>query len=168
MMNAKGKEKRKSFRKHFWDTCVKDVIDLEGSPFRTEADFSSAVSVMDKIGGWDECGQEDQIGARCVACGSTPKPVSATTKWIPSQMLSNGRVDTTEFHCAPRTPSFGRSHAWCNGRCYGIRLRPTSAVSCSTMASITSSSTTWSMWPLMDPSPLPSGETKNLQLGLKI
>ena len=44
--------------------CVKDDLDKVGLPIQTKAEFSCAVTVIDKIGGWEDGKQEDLIGAR--------------------------------------------------------------------------------------------------------
>ena len=66
MTSARAKDKRESLLKYFWVACVKDEFDV-GLPFQFEAEFSYAVAVMDKVGGWDEG-------------GSAPKPWSAIVK----------------------------------------------------------------------------------------
>ena len=64
-MNDRAKIQRVPFMRFFKVACVKDELDADGLTFHTKAEFSNAVSVMDKIGGWDEGDeQEDQIGAR--------------------------------------------------------------------------------------------------------
>ena len=64
LTNARAKDKRESFFNYFWVAFVKDEFDV-GSLIHTEAEFSYAVAVMDKIGGWEERNeQEDQNGAR--------------------------------------------------------------------------------------------------------
>ena len=50
-----------------WQTFVDDRFDLENA-IQTNAEFSYAMTVMDKIGGWEEAG------------GSTPRLLFATVK----------------------------------------------------------------------------------------
>ena len=59
---------RGAFLKHFWHFFVNDKIDLENA-IQTKAEFSYALTVMDKIGGWE--GNEDvdnQVGLRFGSC----------------------------------------------------------------------------------------------------
>ena len=62
---GRAKTKRESFLNFFWLAHVKDDLEKVGLAIQTKAEFSCAVTVMDKIGGWEEGNeQEDQIGAR--------------------------------------------------------------------------------------------------------
>ena len=54
------------------DECEGE-IDV-GLPFQTEAEFSYAVAVMDKIGGWEEWIEQEE------GCGSRPMPRFAMLK----------------------------------------------------------------------------------------
>ena len=105
---GKKDQKRESCLQHFWASYVNDVVDMEGSTFHTKADLSNAVSVMDKIGGCDECGQEDQIGAEFGAgMWIYTKAVVCNGQRLMEQFMMNkmglgdspcgSRVDTTRF-----------------------------------------------------------------------
>ena len=46
--------------RQFWQSFVDDSFDLENA-LQTKAEFSYAIAVMDKIGGWED---EDLVGSR--------------------------------------------------------------------------------------------------------
>ena len=60
LMSERAKTKRESFLKYFWVSNVKDEFDV-GLPFQTKAELSYAVTVMDKIEGWEE--GNERVGA---------------------------------------------------------------------------------------------------------
>ena len=99
---------------------------MEGSTFHTKADFSNAVPVMDKIGGCDECGQEDQIGAefgagmwiytKAVVCnGQRHMEQFMMNKMGLGDSPCGSRVKSTRFLGAPRKPSFRISRLFHRG-----------------------------------------------------
>ena len=55
---------REHVLRQFWQSFVDDRLNLEKA-IQTKADFSYAIAVMDKIGGW---GEENWIGSRFAAC----------------------------------------------------------------------------------------------------
>ena len=52
--------------KQFWVSCVKDEFNLINL-IQTEAGFSYAIAVMDRLGGWEEGNQQSNLGARLTA-----------------------------------------------------------------------------------------------------
>ena len=81
LMSGRAKAERERFLKHFLVVYVKGELDV-GLPLQRNAEFSCAVAVMDKFGGWEEGNErEDQIERDLgQACGSTPKPWFAMVK----------------------------------------------------------------------------------------
>ena len=55
--------RREHVLKQFWQSFVDDRLD-RGNAIQTKAEFSSAIAVIDKIGGWKE---ENRVGSRFAA-----------------------------------------------------------------------------------------------------
>ena len=120
---------RETFLKYFWTNCVRNELNW-GSPFHRNMEFSYAVPVMDKTGGWEE-GKEDesQTGARSGACIWTcTKAASSLRSEGPKlHSITEAISKTWDFllnrhaarfiagKCPPRFESIGRhSHGGAN------------------------------------------------------
>ena len=62
-LSERAKCTRQYVLRQFWQSFVDDRLDLENA-IQTNAEFSSAVATMDKIGGWEE---EHWVGSRFAA-----------------------------------------------------------------------------------------------------
>ena len=182
-MNEISKIKRVSFLKYFWVAHVKDELNVD-LPFQTKAEFSYAMSVMDKIGGWDEGDeQEDQIGERfganlwiytnAVSCiGQRNMEKFVMNKMNSMTVAVNGAQEILYYN-HEWTPQYsivlqeckvlGRMtnswfRAWCSGGCCGTRLRQASTMICTTMVSFARLTTMLSIWPSQDALPFLSVE----------
>ena len=67
-LSARAKLTREYDVTHFWLSFVEDKFDLDNA-IQTEAWFSYAITVMDKVGGWeDEEGEQEKwVGSRLAA-----------------------------------------------------------------------------------------------------
>ena len=63
-LSERGKYTREHVLRQCWQSFVDDRLNLEKA-IQTKAEFSFAIAVMDKIGGWRE---EIWIGSRFAAC----------------------------------------------------------------------------------------------------
>ena len=62
-VSERAKRTKECVSRQLWQSFVDDGFDLEHD-IQTKAEFSSAIAVMDNIGGWNE---EDLVGSRCAA-----------------------------------------------------------------------------------------------------